>query len=110
MAQPHLGSAAVAPSGSDTPHCAHSGPRRTQGTRCHSDSKFCRRLGVRTDVQRARGQEAGTQHPDSPTQRAAPHSVFLAEGPTGRDSRSLGFFSSAVKMTAPPGRSGWGKG
>lgn len=54
VAKPHLDSAGAAPSGSNTPHCAHSGPRRRPGTRCHSDSKFCRRLCARTDGQAER--------------------------------------------------------
>lgn len=44
------------------------------------------------------------------TQQGANHPVVPAEGLLEGHSRSLGFFSSAVKMTAPPGRSGWGKG
>lgn len=40
----HLGSGGAVPSGSNILPHAHSGPRETRGTQCHSGSRPCRRL------------------------------------------------------------------
>lgn len=121
VAKPHLGSAAAAPSGSNTLQCAHSGPRRTQGTRCHSDNRFCRRLCEDRQAEATRVCEGPAAASTLSTERPWPDlSCCNPAGSSsprprlrallGGHSPSLGFFSSAVKRTAPPGRSGWGKG
>lgn len=97
----HLGSVGAAPSGRNTPvpHAAARGRHEVLGATAAADpAGGC---GGRD------GRHQGAAPP------RAPHPCWpptRSPAPRGRDSQSLGFFSSAVKTRAPPGRPGCGNG